>query len=576
MSNAAPLPVPAGFGSKAVHAVPVLCFGALCVLHAATVALTWRVLSDAGWSGLAAVSVTLACAIAVAGALWFNRRVERPLRMLTAYSAALGEPRADLSMPVPPMSGTGFEALAGHLAAFVRRIGEMVDDTRQMSVGIAIGACRMSRQMTSTSESARRQGELTEVIFESSGQVGSAMATVSEHARSIAGSTTTNLEAARASFHELLDVVHCIQGISGRLEAFTGTVQELADTSRSIREIGMLINDISDQTNLLALNAAIEAARAGEVGRGFAVVADEVRKLAEKVKSATGVIADSTGNMISLVENTLVETGKINEDAQHTRNVVQKSSQNFETMVGDFNRMSAQLDEIATAIVDLDRSNEAVHRNVRDIHGLSREVSVEMTDSLAHSRTLRDATERVQGLVARFRMGASAFDRIFDITWTYRDRIEAWLTTQLDGGADLFDTRYVPVPDTDPPRYHTSYDRQIESGLRTLLDGILGEMDGLRYSFCVDVNGYTPSHNARFSKPLTGDKAQDLLHSRVKRKFEDDTGLRAARSQADSLLQSYMRDTGELLDDLSMPIRLRGRHWGALRVGFDPALLLKG
>ena len=70
------------------------------------------------------------------------------------------------------------------------------------------------------------------------------------------------------------------------LSAFNGTVQELATTSRSIRDIGALINDISDQTNLLALNAAIEAARAGEVGRGFAVVADEVRKLAEKVVPA--------------------------------------------------------------------------------------------------------------------------------------------------------------------------------------------------------------------------------------------------------------------------------------------------
>jgi methyl-accepting chemotaxis protein len=31
-----------------------------------------------------------------------------------------------------------------------------------------------------------------------------------------------------------------------------------------------------------------------------------------------------------------------------------------------------------------------------------------------------------------------------------------------------------------------------------------------------------------------------------------------------------MRDTGEILCDLSVPLTVGGRHWGALRVGFDP------
>lgn len=531
--------------------------------------------TEAGLSGALVAGAGITVAALTAGALvWFRLRVVDPVRRLEAFVHDLAQPRADLATAGPVFGGSCLARVGEDLGAFVARIRDMVSDTRQMSVGISIGACRMARSMNSSSESARRQGHLTEVIFDSSNQVGTAMSTVSEHARSIAGSTSTNLEAARSSYHELLDVVQCIHGIGERLSVFNGTVQELANTSRSIREIGMLINDISDQTNLLALNAAIEAARAGEVGRGFAVVADEVRKLAEKVKSATGVIADSTSNMISLVENTLVETGKINDDAQQTRQVVQKSSRNFEAMVTDFGTMTVKLEEIAGAIGDLDRTNDEVHRNVRDIHGLSGEVASQMDDSLKHSRELRDATERVQGLVARFRMGASSFDRVFDITLTYRNRIQAWLAQQHGHGVDVFDTNYRVIPDTDPPRFHTSYDQQIEAGLRELLDGILGEMEGLRYSFCVDANGYTPSHNTKFSRPLTGNKAQDLLHSRVKRKFEDDTGLRAARSQADSLLQSYMRDTGELLDDLSMPIRINGRHWGALRVGFDPALLL--
>jgi methyl-accepting chemotaxis protein len=35
-----------------------------------------------------------------------------------------------------------------------------------------------------------------------------------------------------------------------------------------------------------------------------------------------------------------------------------------------------------------------------------------------------------------------------------------------------------------------------------------------------------------------------------------------------------MRDTGEILNDLSMPICINGRHWGAFIVGLNPEELL--
>lgn len=541
---------------------------------AALVALQWVATIAVGPGTLSVSMAVTATILGVAAALWLRARLLAPLRDATAYLARISQERADLTerCPVPNESLLG-ESMH-HLTTFVGRIQDMVTDTRQMSVGIAIGATRMTKLMNGTAVSARQQGELTDVIFNASNEVSGAMGTITQHTESLAKSTDHNLATARDSYDELLQVVERIHGISSRLSAFTTTVQELSSTSRSIREIGMLINDISDQTNLLALNAAIEAARAGEVGRGFAVVADEVRKLAEKVKSATGVISESTSNMINLVENTLGETERINEDAQHTREVVERSSTKFQTMVSDFGVMTSQLGEITEAMQGLGRTNADINGKVTEIHDLSQDAGRKMTESLEQSRELRDSTERVQSLVARFRLGASAFDRVFAITEDYRNRIEAWFEEQAAQGLDLFDINYQAVPGSDPPKFRTSYDTRIEDGLRKFLDAILGEMDGLRYSFCVDHNGYTPSHNTKYSQPATGDRAKDLLHSRVKRKFDDDTGLRAARSTTESLLQSYMRDTGELLDDLSLPIHVGGRHWGALRVGFEPSLLL--
>ena len=84
-----------------------------------------------------------------------------------------------------------------------------------------------------------------------------------------------------------------------------------------------------------------------------------------------------------------------------------------------------------------------------------------------------------------------------------------------------------------------------------------------------------PAHNSKFSHPPTGDYARDLAGTRHKRIFDDLVGLKLARNTAPTLFQTYMRDTGETLADLSMPVFVQGKHWGAIRVGFDPKVVVE-
>ena len=49
--------------------------------------------------------------------------------------------------------------------------------------------------------------------------------------------------------------------------------------------------------------------------------------------------------------------------------------------------------------------------------------------------------------------------------------------------------------------------------------------------------------------------------------------MKGAKNQMTSLFQTYVRDTGEILADLTMPIMLSGRHWGAVRIGFKTDLV---
>lgn len=87
-------------------------------------------------------------------------------------------------------------------------------------------------------------------------------------------------------------------------------------------------------------------------------------------------------------------------------------------------------------------------------------------------------------------------------------------------------------------------------------------------SSVVDINGYFPTHNKCFAKPLTGNIEIDMMNSRTKRMFNDPTGIRCGQHTDKFLLQTYKRDTGEIMHDVSAPIFVQGKHWGGFRVGF--------
>lgn len=134
--------------------------------------------------------------------------------------------------------------------------------------------------------------------------------------------------------------------------------------------------------------------------------------------------------------------------------------------------------------------------------------------------------------------------------------------------AQLFDTFYIPVPGTDPQKYHTQYDKLTDGILRPILDKYLNKEKRFIFVVAVDINGYLPTHNSKYSQPLTGDGDHDTKWNRTKRMFNDRTGLAAARNTDSYLLQRYSRDTGEVMSDLSVPIIVQGRHWGAVRIGY--------
>ena len=135
---------------------------------------------------------------------------------------------------------------------------------------------------------------------------------------------------------------------------------------------------------------------------------------------------------------------------------------------------------------------------------------------------------------------------------------------------DLFDETYVPIKGSNPQQYSTRFLAFADANLADLQESIL-EMDrSILFAVTVDRNGYLPTHNRKFAFPQGQDPEWNAAHCRNRRIFNDKTGLGAARNTSPLLLQTYLRDTGDvaIVRDASAPIWVNGLHWGAFRIGY--------
>ena len=123
-------------------------------------------------------------------------------------------------------------------------------------------------------------------------------------------------------------------------------------------------------------------------------------------------------------------------------------------------------------------------------------------------------------------------------------------------------------------QYETAYLSFLDRMLPPIQEDALKLSDRVVFCAAVDVNGYLPTHNNKFSKPQRPEDPEwNTANSRNRRIFNDRVRLAAGQSKNDFLLQAYRRDMGNgtfaLMKDVSAPIFVNGRHWGGVRLAYS-------
>jgi len=495
--------------------------------------------------------------------------------LLTAMGVLVPIHRARAAMEGSDTSALRDNALVG---PFLEKLGELTH--RFLGTLGAVGEI-IDRNSVALAETSHRADQLNRgmkalvnkgaEIAASSHAIAATSAQVSSSASVVADSALQAKEDSSSGQLALQETIAEMHRMSRRTEGASTSIGRLQGSSVKIEEIVKVIGEVADQINLLSLNAAIEAARAGDQGRGFAVVAEEVRRLAEKTSSATKEIYENVTEIIGATDETVAIMGELLVDVKGGVAKIEGVGERLAGILTFSATLSEQMQEIVQSAEVSASEVESISLNLGEMQGELNRFEGQMATISAQSMELSELGEGMHEQLVDLDLD-TLHGRMFKVARRAADQVQEAFERAIAGGtiaeADLFDQHYTPIPGTDPQKYTTRFDGFADRVLPAIQEPVLEANPELTFAICTDPRGYVPTHNNRFAHPPTGDYDKDLVESRSKRIFDDATGSRCGSHTKKMLLQTYKRDTGEIMHDLSVPISVNGRHWGGFRMGY--------
>lgn len=519
------------------------------------------------------MAVLVAFFTTVPGVLIFYFGVVRPLEVFTkaVEDSVDNNNYHQFAEKSAKVKGGHIERLYHAVVNLQTQIMDIARGVAERGGRIAIASAQVSFSADELIRKVREQSGCADSIHETAQQLMSSTGAMSDSASQGNHAADATRVASEKGLHSVEESIQRIHHVRTETERSTQSLGGLQTRSEEILNITQIINQVAAQTNLLALNAAIEAARAGEHGRGFAVVADEVRDLANKTTEATEEIGQQLSEIhqevngaVDTMEQLVCTVGEVVSDAEQIGEVL-KGITGFS---GESAREIAHIDTaVQSHVYSIGDISSSLNNMSMSLKVTEDEVQ-RVSDNAQH---LSETAERVYVAIADYELD-TLHDQVRRVAVETAVKIGETFDKAIDDGrlslGDLMDRDYVPIADTNPTKFHTKFDSFTDRVLPEIQEPILAEHDFILYAGAVDDKGYFPTHNNRYSQKLTGDYEVDLAGNRTKRIFDDRTGARCGMNTEKFLLQTYKRDTGEIMHDMSAPIYVKGKHWGGFRIGY--------
>ncbi|MBR8843220.1 methyl-accepting chemotaxis protein [Pseudoalteromonas piscicida] len=347
--------------------------------------------------------ITIVIIAAFAFTVFYMRfLIVRPVQAMKESLERVNRQDGNLDAKLPQFTYDEFRDLSEQYNAFTTHLSVLLEKTYESAAAATQSNRDITNSMQSTAKYGQQQLSQGDTIIAASDQVSHSLQSIVHNTDQVYQANTESLHFVRGSSQSLTKLVAEVKQITTLLGNFSSTVSGLKENSENIRNILKMVEEFSDQTNLLALNAAIEAARAGEAGRGFAVVADEVRALSVKVNAATRQISDFINQMNVLVGETNQESEQLISHSSSAEKAISDTSQGFISMSDDFERNQAQLEEIVSAVHQLEETQKHTHQAVQQIVELGQQSKSQIDGALAECQSAQKLTETTQKELTRF------------------------------------------------------------------------------------------------------------------------------------------------------------------------------
>lgn len=328
--------------------------------------------------------------------------IVRPVTAMRDALEQINHQDGNLEAKLPQFTFDEFREVSEQYNAFTSHLSQLLNNTYQSAHSAASSNQEVTQSMQQTADFGAKQIAISDSIIAASDQVTHSLQSIVSNTDNVYEANTESLHFVRGSSQSLNTLVGEVKQITELLGNFANTVSGLKENSDNIRSILKMVEEFSDQTNLLALNAAIEAARAGEAGRGFAVVADEVRNLSVKVNDATRQISDFINQMDVLVGETHQESQQLISHSSSAEQAISETSEGFTNMSEDFQRNQGQLEEIVSAVHQLESTQNHTHQTVLDIVELGQQSKQQIDSAADKCRSAQQLTEATQSELKRF------------------------------------------------------------------------------------------------------------------------------------------------------------------------------